>query len=271
MLAAVEPGDATTEAPTTQPVRHGSAGRWDRPVDDGIPEGAAIPKYYAAKIELTALLDGLGVGAALPAERALAARMGVSRETLRAALQELTVEGRLRREGRNTVVSGPKLEQPLALGSYTEALAAQGMRPGRRLVRRETLAAHAQLAADLAVPPTTAVVHLERILLIDDEPIGLESTYLPQRRVPQLERDFDPGTSLYAYLRAVGIELACADERIETVLATPREAALLASTPALPMLLLTRISRDGDGVPVECVRTLFRGDRFRLTARHGSS
>ncbi len=267
MLAAVEPGDAA--APAARPVRHGNARRWDRPVDDGIPEGAAIPKYYAAKIELTALLDELGVGAALPAERALAARMGVSRETLRTALQELTVEGRLRREGRNTVVSGPKLEQPLALRSYTESLAAQGARPGRRLVRRETLAAHAQLAADLAVAPTTAVVHLERILLIDDEPIGLESTYLPQQRVPRLEHDFDPATSLYAYLRTIGIEPARAEERIETVLATPREAALLASTPALPMLLLTRISRAGDGEPVECVRTLFRGDRFRLTARLG--
>jgi len=247
--------------------RVSSAGRWDRPVDDGVLEGAAIPKYYAAKIALTVLIDGLGVGAALPAERTLAARMGVSRETLRAALQELAVEGRLRREGRKTVVSGPKLEQPLALASYTEALAARGVRPGRRLVRRETLAAHDLLAADLAVPPSTAVVHLERVLLIDDEPIGLESTYLAECRVPRLARDFDPRTSLYAYLRSVGIELASADERIETVLATPREAAILTSAPALPMLLLNRISRDAAGRPVECVRSLFRGDRFRLTAR----
>jgi GntR family transcriptional regulator len=198
MLAAVEPGDAAA-AP------HGTVGRWDRPVDDGIPEGAAIPKYYGAKIALTALLDGLGVGAALPAERALAVRMGVSRETLRAALQELTVEGRLRRDGRKTVVSGPKLEQRLTLASYTEALAARGVRPGRLLVRRETLAADDLLAADLAVPPSTTVMHLERILLIDDEPIGLESTYLPQRRVPHIARDFDPATSLYAYLHSIGI------------------------------------------------------------------
>jgi GntR family transcriptional regulator len=248
-----------------------NAARWDRPVNDGVLEDAVIPKYYAAKISLTVLVDGLGVGAALPAERVLAARLGVSRETLRAALQELTVEGRLRRDGRNTVVSGPKLEQPLALSSYTEALAARGARPGRRLVRRELIEAQDLLATDLAVPVATAVVHVERVLLIDDEPIGLESTYLPQHRVPRLVHDFDPATSLYAYLRSIGIELTGADERIETVLATPREAALLTSAPALPMLLLNRISRDADGRPVECVRTLFRGDRFRLTTRLGGT
>lgn len=241
--------------------------RWDGPVNAGVPESAPIPKYFAAKMALAGLLDGIGVGGLVPPERTLAPQLGVSRETLRQALQELLVEGRLRREGRNTVVSAPKIVQPLTLGSYTEGMAQLGLSAARRLVGWESFAAPEQLAADLAVPCGTAVIHLERVLLTDDAPVGLESSYLPAALVPELRTEFRPELSLYAYLYAIGVELVAADERIETVLATPREAALLGSLPALPMLLLNRTSYDSAGMPVECVRTLFRGDRFSVSTR----
>jgi GntR family transcriptional regulator len=110
------------------------------------------------------------------------------------------------------------------------------------------------------------VFHLERLLFADDERVGLESTYLSAARFPALAADFDLRTSLYAYLRTLGVVLADADERIETVLASPREVQLVGTSPALPMLLLNRVTRDRDGLPVECVRSLYRGDRFSFTA-----
>ena len=73
---------------------------------------------------------------------------------------------------------------------------------------------------------------------------------------------FDPSTSLYAAVRATGVEFGSAVERIETVLPSPREAALLESTTAMPMLLLNRRSLDVDGRPIEVVRALYRGDRI---------
>jgi len=73
---------------------------------------------------------------------------------------------------------------------------------------------------------------------------------------------FDPSTSLYAAVRATGVEFGSAVERIETVLPSPREAALLESTTAMPMLLLHRRSLDVDGRPIEVVRALYRGDRI---------
>ncbi|SCF70147.1 GntR family transcriptional regulator, partial [Streptomyces sp. Ncost-T6T-2b] len=101
----------------------------------------------------------------------------------------------------------------------------------------------------------------------DDERVGLESTYVGVARVPDLDTAFDPDSSFYAYLRdALGISFGDADERIETVLATPREALLIGTPPALPMLLIHRLSRDTDGRPLERVRTLFRGDRFSFSA-----
>lgn len=89
---------------------------------------------------------------------------------------------------------------------------------------------------------------MERVLLADDERVGLESTYVAVARVPDLDRDFDPDSSFYAYLHdRLGIAFGDADERIETVLATPREALLIGTPPALPMLLIHRVSRDTRG------------------------
>ncbi|MET7799106.1 UTRA domain-containing protein, partial [Streptomyces decoyicus] len=91
---------------------------------------------------------------------------------------------------------------------------------------------------------------------------GLESTYVAVERVPDLAADFAPDSSFYAYLhQRLGIGFGDADERLETVLATPREALLIGTPGALPMLLIHRLSRDTEGRPLERVRSLYRGDR----------
>lgn len=240
------------------------------PVRSGVPEHGRVPKYYAVKARLALLVDELGEGGALPTERDLAVRYEVSRETVRQALRELLLEGRLRRRGRGTVVAGPKLEQPLSLASYTEGVRRQGRRPGRSIVSLDRFPCTEALAPEVGVAPGEPVWHMERVLLADDERVGLESTYVSEARVPGLGTDFDPDSSFYGYLRdRLGISFGDADERIETVLATPREALLIGTPPALPMLLLHRLSRDEEGRPLERVRTLYRGDRFSFTTHLG--
>ncbi|MEU6235376.1 GntR family transcriptional regulator [Kitasatospora sp. NPDC047058] len=238
------------------------------PIRSGIPEHGRVPKYYAVKGRLEALLDELGEGGVLPTERELAARFEVARETLRQALRDLLIQGRVRRRGRSTVVAGPKLEQPLSLASYTEGVRRQGRTPGRNLIGLERFAADPLLAGQLGIGVGEQVWHLERVLLADGERVGLESTYLAVARVPALDVEFDPGSSLYAFLKEkAGIGFGVADERIETVLASPREALLIGTPPALPMLLLHRLTRDASGTPLERVRSLYRGDRFSFTTR----
>jgi len=235
------------------------------PARSGVPEHGRVPKYYLVKAQLEELVADLGPGGRLPTEADLADRYGVARATLRQALRELLLEGRLRRQGRGTVVAGPKIEQPLSLASYTEGVTRQGMRPGRTLIALDRLPADAPMAARLGIAEGSAVWHLERVLHADEERVGLESTYVAVARVPDLDREFDPAGSFYGYLRAQGVELGGADERIETVLAAPREALLIGTPPALPMLLLHRRTRDAAGRPLEQVRTLYRGDRFSFT------
>ncbi|MFD5180545.1 GntR family transcriptional regulator [Nocardia sp. NPDC058379] len=231
------------------------------------PHTTRVPKVFLVRTEIDAILADLDEGDPVPSERDLATRFGVARETVRQALRELLVEGRIRRRGRGTVVSRPKLTQPLSLRSYTEGAISLGRTPGRILVGWEDVAADAETAADLELEPGATVMHLERVLLADGERIGLESTYLPLHRFAGLRGSYDPTTSLYTAIRATGVELAGARERIETVLAAPREAGLLECTTALPMLLLHRRSVDADGAPIERVRSLYRGDRVAFEAR----
>jgi GntR family transcriptional regulator len=226
-----------------------------------------LPKPYLVRTAVDDILAKLEEGDAVPPERELAARFGVSRETVRQALHELLVEGRIERRGRGTVVSRPKLIQPLSLQSYTEGARERGRVPGRELVTWEDIEATAELALGLDVSSGDAVMHLERVLLADGQRIGLESSYLPRQRFGYLTDSFDPATSLYAAIRAGGVQFGSAVERIETALPSPREAALLESTTAMPMLLLNRRSLDTDGRPIEMVRALYRGDRVAFETK----
>jgi GntR family transcriptional regulator len=226
----------------------------------------AVPKPYLVRIALEEILTDLTEGDSVPSERDLAARFGVARETVRQAVHELLVEGRIERRGRGTVVSKPKLTQPLSLKSYTEGAQTMGRKPGRLLVTWEDVEATAELAAALEVAAGAPVMHLERVLLADGERIGLESSYLPRHRFGDFTQTFDPETSLYAAIRATGVVFGAAVERIETVLASPREATLLESTTAMPMLRLNRRSVDTEDRPIEVVRSLYRGDRVAFEA-----
>lgn len=247
----------------------GPSHRADEPVRAGVPEHGRIPRYYSVKIELLGLVEELGEGAQLPPERELSERFEVSRVTLRQAVGELVLDGKLlRKQGSRTVVAPPKLVQPLAMVSYTEGVRSQGIEPGRTTITAELLPPDEKLAEELDAGGGGHVIHLERVLLADGERVGLESTYLPANRFPGLLDDFDPSSSLYAFLQdKLGVVFGEAEERIETVLATPREALLIGTNPSVPMVLLHRVSWSDDGVPIERVRSLYRGDRFSFVTK----
>jgi GntR family transcriptional regulator len=223
---------------------------------------ARILKHQIVRRQVESLLDQLTVGDPVPSERDLATRFDVARETVRQALRELLVDGRIERRGRGTVVAGPKIVQPLIIGSYTEAALLEGRSAGRLLVAWTDLASDDDLAGDLGIEVGDPVLELERVLLTDDVRVGLERTRLPAQRFPGLRETLDPSSSLYAAIRAYGITFARAVERIATTLPDAREAALLDADTRTPMLLLDRISYDENDVPIEHRRSLYRGDRM---------
>jgi GntR family transcriptional regulator len=239
--------------------------RYRRRVD--VSATGAAPKYYALRQWLRAQVDGMPPGTPVAAERTLSERFGVSRTTVRQALHDLAVEGRIvRRQGRGTFVAPPKVTQPMRLSSYTQTMAAQGRRPGSHIVDIAVIDAEPEVADQLGVDAGSAVVRVERLRYADDEPMAVETVYLDHARFPGVGDELTANVSLYAVLEdRYGVVPAGADETIETVLAPPAAARLLGTDAATPMLLLTRSTRDSSGRPVEYVRSLYRGDRFRFS------
>jgi GntR family transcriptional regulator len=227
-----------------------------------------VPKYYRIKGAVIDLIEGLPPGAALPTERELAVRFATSRTTVRQAIGELVIEGRLERtQGRGTFVAQPKLMQVRPLTSFSQDLAAEGWHPGSRILGVTTEPATVELCGHLGVGPGDLVHRVERLRTRAEEPIAHEIAHLPGP-LPALAEELEARGSLYRTLtEAYGVVVDTVEDIVETTLADPVTADLLGVDTGLPLLLVHRTAWDRDGRPVEWTRSLFRGDRFRFVAR----
>jgi GntR family transcriptional regulator len=232
-----------------------------------------VPKYYRLKSDLIEMIGSLPAGSPVPPERTLSNRFSMSRTTVRQALQELVLEGRLMRaQGRGTFVAQPKVAQALQLTSYTEDMLAKGLEPTSQLLEIGYLASDDALAERLAIRPGSRALRIERLRMANGAPMAVETTHLGAKRFPGLRKRLADGhggaRSLYTVLAEnYGVVLAGGEETIETVPAGPRDAALLGTEVGLPLLLLCRHSWDDGGTPVEWVRSMYRGDRYKFVAQ----
>jgi GntR family transcriptional regulator len=233
---------------------------------------ASEPKYYSVKRHLLDFIGSMEPGAAVPTERELASRMQTSRTTVRQALGELVVEGRLvRRQGSGTYVAEPKIIWPLYVASFTEQVKASGFSPSAEVLGTQRIAATAELAGRLRLSSRAPVYKLERVRLADNWPIAVETSWLPAERFPGLSRLIRTHASLHAILADhFGVTMQTGEESILTAPATPREAGPLRVDVGTPMLVVSRLNFDADGTPVEFGRTWFRGDRVTLVTRLAS-
>ncbi len=227
-----------------------------------------VPKYYRVKSEILALISDLAPGTAVPTERELAVRFGTSRTTVRLAIAELVVDGRLERtQGRGTFVAQPKLMQVRQLTSFSQDLSSGGWRPGSVVLDISEQRAEGELCERLQVAEGSPVHRVERLRTAADEPIAHEVAHLPGP-LPGLAAELATRGSLYRTLAEVyGIVLDVVEDTVETALADPSQAELLGVDTGLPMLLIHRTAWDVEGRPVEWTRSVFRGDRFRFVAR----
>lgn len=159
---------------------------------------ARVPKYYRLKRHLLDMTDTMPPGTPVPPERTLAAEFDTSRTTVRQALQELVVEGRLERiQGKGTFVAKPKVSQALQLTSYTEDMRAQGLEPTSQLLDIGYVTADDTLAGLLDITTGGRVLRIERLRLASGEPMAIETTHLSAKRFPALRRSLVKYTSLH--------------------------------------------------------------------------
>lgn len=228
-----------------------------------------VPLYYQIRSRLLEVIESgqLKAGDRVPSERELTERFGVSRMTARQALGELETQGYLYRvQGKGTFVATPKLEQPLvALTSFTEDMRRRGLEPGAQVLAAEEVPAGRRVAGGLDIPETAAVFRLERLRLAGGEPMALEAAHVPSSRCPGiLDTQFGERSFYQILAETYGLRLVRATQSLESVAATAYEAEMLKVREGAPLLLLERVSRDEADRPVEYVRSLYRGDRYRF-------
>src|SRR5207249_5707727 len=162
----------------------------------------SVTKQRETRDRVLDLIEGLAVGEAIPSERQLSVDLGVSRLTVRAALDDLAREGYLiRRRGSGTFVSEPKIAQELTMTSFTEDMRRRGMEPGSRTLGLEVVPAGARLGRFLHVSPSERIVVAKRLRLADRETMAIETLHVREELVPGLTRRDLDGKSLYELLR----------------------------------------------------------------------
>jgi GntR family transcriptional regulator len=225
-----------------------------------------VTKQSDTRERVLELVEQLGVGESIPSERQLSAEFGVSRLTLRAALDDLVREGYLvRRRGAGTFVSEPKIAQELTMTSFTEDMRRRGMTPGSRTLELRIVAAGARLGRILHVSPSEPVMVAKRLRLADRETMAMETLHVPERLVPGLTAKELEKRSFYELLEdRYGIVIVGGTQTIEPTVTNEEESAALGVPLHSPAFLFERVTHAEDGEIVEFVSSLYRGDRYRL-------
>ena len=242
------------------------------PFDSGeVQKDSSVPLYSQVERMVMDMIGSgkLSPGQRAPSEREIAETLGISRMTARAAMSNLVADGYLYSvPGKGTFVSNPKMRQDLMeLTSFTEDMRKRGLKPGARLLEiGVTDLASEKVYRRLELSGKEDLIRIHRLRTADEEPMCLETSYLPKSYVPWLpEEDLESG-SLYRALESHGIELVRAEEHLEATVVWETESELLTVPAGYPALLIERTTYTEGGRPIEYVKSLYRGDRYRFTA-----
>lgn len=205
-------------------------------------------------------------GDPLPAERQLAVRFGVSRMTLRKAVDELAAAGRvIGRHGAGTFVTGPKVAQPLTATSFTDDMLARGLTPGERTLFAVTDPAGPVIGRRLGISPETRVLRVRRLRLAEQEPMAIEDLRVPAWLVSGLVGEDLADRSFYTVLaQCYGLRITSGVQTFESTVTDEEGSGLLHVPTHSPAFLFERTSVSGDATTVEYVHSVYRGDRYRI-------
>ena len=209
---------------------------------------------------------------ALPSENQLSAEFGVSRVTVRQALDELHFKGLIYREkGRGSYARSNRIEGVTGFGSFTAEVEAAGARPSSILVAFSKVAALPEAMTRHLVerPASHDGFHkLSRIRCVDGLPVAYEDSYLPAALYPGLTKATVAKGSLYAALREHwGLNPAWADAALEPATADAELAGHLGIAVGAPVAIAWRVTSSEQDEVLEYVRSVYRGDGFALTIR----
>lgn len=234
-----------------------------------LDRSSPVPLYFQIAEQFErAIIDGtIAPGERINNEIALAAELGLSRPTMRQAIQVLVDKGMLvRKRGVGTQVVHGKIRRSVELTSLFDDLSAAGQKPHTDVISVGKIPADEDVARELQLTRGADVWSLERLRWVDREPLALMHNYLPVDVVDLSVVDLAQ-TGLYAFLRDSGIVMRVARQRIGARGATLEEGTLLRERKGAPLLSMQRTAYDNAGRAVEYGRHAYRPElyAFELT------
>ncbi len=233
-----------------------------------VDKNSPLPLYYQLEeqIKKTIETEELQPGDALPSERELSESYQISRMTVRQAITNLVNKGYLFREkGKGTFVSSQKFEQNLqGLTSFTEDMKARNLVPGSKLLHFEIYPADKDIRATLSLKDEELIYKIKRLRLANNEPIAVETSYLPVSLVPGLTPDI-LASSLYTYIEnELELTIGHASQTVEAAIVDAEDQQHLHINKGVPVLLIQRETFLENGTPLELVRSSYRADRYKF-------
>jgi len=205
-------------------------------------------------------------GDRLPTEAELQQRFGVSRITVRNAVDELSLKGLIvRKPALGTFIAEPKIEQELRrLTGFVEDMDALGMQASANVVKIASVKADPHVAARLGMSPGSRVTYIERVRLGNSEPLSLDCTWLPAHIGERVAHEDLKSRPIFSLLEdQYGIPLGEAEYVIEACLASKHVAKHLAVSQGSPVLLIERTTYARDGKPIDYEKLHYKGNRMR--------
>ncbi|WP_309226148.1 GntR family transcriptional regulator [Streptomyces lunaelactis] len=223
-----------------------------------------VPLYFQLSQQLEAAIERgtLTPGSLLGNEIELAGRLGLSRPTVRQAIQSLVDKGLLvRRRGVGTQVVHSQVKRPLELSSLYDDLESAGQRPATIVLTNRIEPASAEVAAALGVPEGSDVRLIERLRFAHGEPMARLRNHLPSGLL-ECDTERLEATGLYRMMRAAGITLHSARQSVGARAASELEAELLTEETGAPLLTMERTTFDDTGRAVEFGSHIYRASRY---------
>lgn len=223
-----------------------------------------VPLYFqiSSRLENAIRSGRIPAGARLDNEISIGQRLGLSRPTVRRAIQEVVDKGLLvRRRGIGTQVVQGQVTREVELTSLYEDLKGSSLEPGTRVLSHEVVAAPDAVAEKLSLAPGTEVLRLRRLRTTDGSPMAVLENYLPADFADVTTTQLEEG-GLYAMLRARGVTIRVAKQHIGARRAHDDEPGLLDVDAGSPLLTMERVAFDASGRAIEYGRHVYRPDMY---------
>lgn len=237
---------------------------WPTGLFDDLDRTGPVPVYFqlASRMESAIRTGAVPTGARVENEVAFGERLGLSRPTVRRAIQDLVDKGLVvRRRGIGTQVVRGTFTRQMELTSLFEDLRSADLTPSTRLLRRETVRADDEISPLLGVAVGDEVLHVRRLRLSDGDPVAVLDNHLPVR-FTDLTAEELTDRGLYESLRSRGVALKVATQRLGARAATDDEAELLGVDAGAPVLTAMRVAFDVSGRAIEVGHHCYRSDRY---------